>query len=69
MINDNIDEIEQIHNASLVSFNEQQWSQMSTDLERWKTDTQKRNLDVKNRLKGKDRHLKVKDSLSTPPLI
>jgi syntaxin 1B/2/3 len=53
VINENIDEIEHIHNSALVSLNEQQWTQMSADLDRWKTDTQKRNLDVKNRLKGK----------------
>ncbi|ORZ23025.1 t-SNARE [Absidia repens] len=52
VINENIDEIEQIHNSALVSFNEQQWTQMSADLDRWKNDTQKRNLDVKNRLRA-----------------
>ncbi|CAO3587026.1 unnamed protein product [Absidia cylindrospora] len=52
VINGNIDEIEQIHNSALVSLNEQQWAQMSADLDRWKNDTQNRNSDVKNRLKA-----------------
>ncbi|KAI8334953.1 t-SNARE, partial [Chlamydoabsidia padenii] len=52
MINENIDEIERIHNSALVSLNEQQWMQMSADLERYKTETQRQNLDVKNRLKA-----------------
>ncbi|KAI8084609.1 t-SNARE [Halteromyces radiatus] len=52
LINENIDEIEQLHNTALVSFNEQQWAQMSSNLDRLKNETQKRNLDVKNRLKA-----------------
>ncbi|KAI8069899.1 t-SNARE [Gongronella butleri] len=54
IINSNIDEIEQVHNAALVSFNEEQWAQFSSNLDRLKDNTQKRNQELKARIKALD---------------
>ncbi|KAI8374159.1 t-SNARE [Radiomyces spectabilis] len=53
-INQNVDDIENLHTSALVSYNEHQWNQMATDLENLKSETQRRNQDIKNRIKGLD---------------
>lgn len=50
MVNENINIVERLHTAALISSNEQQWTQLSSQLENMKRDTQSRNLDIKARL-------------------
>lgn len=52
-INYNIDQIGNLHNTALASFNEQQSKQTAVELERIKSDTQKKNLKIKARIQGK----------------
>lgn len=51
-VSDNIERIERMHTQALVCFNEEQSRQISRDLSRLKSETQKRNYDIRNRLKG-----------------
>lgn len=51
-INYNIDQIGNLHNNALASFNEQQSKQTARQLENIKMDTQKKNLNIKNRIRG-----------------
>ncbi|KAL7310665.1 hypothetical protein PS15m_010136 [Mucor circinelloides] len=50
MVNENVDAVERLHTAALMSSNEQQWSQLSSQLENMKKDTTSRNLNIKARL-------------------
>ncbi|GAN08186.1 syntaxin-like protein [Mucor ambiguus] len=50
MVNENIDAVERLHAAALMSSNEQQWSQLSSQLQNMKKDTTSKNLDIKARL-------------------
>ncbi|OAD00166.1 hypothetical protein MUCCIDRAFT_41712, partial [Mucor lusitanicus CBS 277.49] len=50
MVNENIDAVERLHTAALMSYNEQQWSQLSSQLQNMKKDTTSRNLRIKARL-------------------
>ncbi|CAO3640322.1 unnamed protein product [Mucor fragilis] len=50
MVNENIDAVERLHTAALMSSNEQQWSQLSSQLQNMKTDTTNRNMNIKARL-------------------
>ncbi|KAK4512226.1 serine/threonine protein phosphatase Pzh1 [Mucor velutinosus] len=50
MINENIDAVERLHTAALMSSNEQQWSQLSSQLQNMKKDTTSRNLSIKARM-------------------
>ncbi|KAI8647828.1 t-SNARE [Parasitella parasitica] len=50
MLNENIDAIEGLHTAALISSNERQWAQLASQLENMKKDTQSRNLNIKARL-------------------
>ncbi|CDS12869.1 hypothetical protein LRAMOSA05053 [Lichtheimia ramosa] len=50
-VSDNVDRIERLHTSALMSFNEEQSRYISRDLAALKRETQKRNLDIKNRLK------------------
>lgn len=50
MVNENIDAVERFHTAALMSSNEQQWAQISSQLENMKRDAQSRNLNIKLRL-------------------
>lgn len=52
-INRNVDQIAQLHNATLTAFRDQHVSDTSKDLARLKRETQKLNMDMKNRLKGR----------------
>ncbi|KAL0090758.1 t-SNARE [Phycomyces blakesleeanus] len=51
IVSSNVDEIDQLHNSSIASYNEQQLKTISEQLQRLKTQTQKLNLDIKNRIK------------------
>ncbi|KAL1933890.1 hypothetical protein VTP01DRAFT_7980 [Rhizomucor pusillus] len=51
-VSDNIERIERMHTQALVCFNEEQSRQISRDLSRLKSETQKRNYDIRNRLKA-----------------
>ncbi|CAO3607547.1 unnamed protein product [Cunninghamella echinulata] len=51
-VNQNIDKIAELHQASLVALNEQQWEQIASDIEHYKGDTQKRNMELRNRIKA-----------------
>lgn len=52
-INYNIDQIGNLHNNALASFNEQQSKQTARDLEKIKTDTQAKNMVIKTRIQGR----------------
>lgn len=45
--------IERVHNSALVSYNDEQWRQLSAELERLQSDTRKQNAEIKRRLTGK----------------
>lgn len=47
-----------MHNDALASFNEQQSKQTAMELERIKSDTQKKNLMIKARIQGKEKKKK-----------
>lgn len=51
-INRNIDLISELHDSSLVSINEQQWKQNSSQLSQFVKDTSSMNNNVKNRIKA-----------------
>ena len=51
-INRNIEQIRDLHDSSLVSINEQQWKQNSTQLSHMVNDTSSMNTNVKNRIKA-----------------
>jgi syntaxin 1B/2/3 len=53
MIDENVDVIEQLHTQALMSSNDQQWHQLSKQLENIKTDTKQRNNHVKQKLSGR----------------
>jgi syntaxin 1B/2/3 len=51
-INYNIDQIANLHNNALGSFNELQSKQTARQLENIKMDTQRKNMSLKNRIRG-----------------
>lgn len=55
-VSDNVERIERLHTSALVSFNEQQSRDISSDLARLKAQTQAVNMNIKNRIKELDIH-------------
>ncbi|CAO3638660.1 unnamed protein product [Cunninghamella blakesleeana] len=51
-VKQNVDKIAELHQSSLVALNDQQWEQMAADIEHYKGDTQKRNMELKKRIKA-----------------
>ena len=52
-VNYNIDQISNLHNNALGSFNEQQSKQTAQALNKIKTETQQKNTTIKARIQGK----------------
>ncbi|KAI9030720.1 t-SNARE [Phycomyces nitens] len=52
IVSNNVDEIDQLHNNSIASYNERQLKEISEHLQSIKNHTQKLNLDIKNRIKA-----------------
>ncbi|KAI8978587.1 t-SNARE [Pilobolus umbonatus] len=52
VVNYEVDQIENLHNNALSSFNEQQSKQLARDLERIKGETQRRNATIKSGIQG-----------------
>jgi t-SNARE complex subunit (syntaxin) len=51
-INYNVDQIGNLHNNALASFNEQQSKQIANELEKIKIGTQQKNMAIKTRIQG-----------------
>jgi len=51
-INTRVDQIGNLHNNALASFNEQQSKQTARELEKIKTDTQQKNTMIKTQIQG-----------------
>jgi syntaxin 1B/2/3 len=51
-INTRVDQIGNLHNTALTSFNEQQSKQTAKELEKIKIETQQKNTMIKNKIQG-----------------
>lgn len=51
-INTRVDQIGNLHNNALASFNEQQSKQTAKELEKIKAETQQKNTMIKNQIQG-----------------
>ncbi|CDH56710.1 syntaxin-like protein [Lichtheimia corymbifera JMRC:FSU:9682] len=54
--NDNIDAIERLHNSALVSYSDNQWNQLSNELEQLQTKVRAQNNDIKTRITALERN-------------